>query len=97
MDVRIGRVTHYYPHIGVAVIELEGELEIGSTVSIQGHTTDLVQQVVSLEINHQKKQKVGPGMEAALKVDEPVRKGDVVFNVFLDDRVIADGKTDSAS
>jgi len=45
----------------VAVIELEGELEIGSTVSIQGHTTDLVQQVVSLEINHQKKQKIGPG------------------------------------
>lgn len=81
METLIGRVTHYFSKIGVAVIELDGNLEVGDTIAIQGHTTDLVQQVISLEINHQKYSHVGRGMEAALKVNEPVRKGDLIFKV----------------
>ncbi len=79
MDILLGKVTHYYSRLGVAVVDLKREIEIGEVISIQGHTTDLVQQVISLEINHQKIKKAGPGMEVALKVNDPVRKGDLIF------------------
>ena len=81
MDVRIAKVTHYYNRIGVAVLQLSGELSVGDTISILGQTTDFTQEVASLEIEHQKVQSAGPKMEIALKVREPVRKGDKVYKV----------------
>ena len=81
MDIRIGKVTHYYNRIGVAVLLLSGELEVGDTIQIAGHSTELTQRVDSLEIEHQKQQAVKAGQEVALKVDEPVRAGDMVYKV----------------
>jgi putative protease len=81
MDIRIGTVTHYYNRIGVAVLELTDELHLGDTVLILGHTTDLTQKVGSLEIGHQKLPGANPGQRVALKVDEPVRRGDEVYRV----------------
>ncbi len=84
MEQRIGRVTHYYDRIGVAVLELEDGLRVGDTIHITGRQTDFVQQVASMEIEHQKMQAVGAGADVALKVDEPVREGDVIFRVSDD-------------
>jgi putative protease len=84
MDIRVGKVTHYYNHIGVAVLELTEELKVGETIHILGHITDFDQQVGSMEIEHQKIQSAGPGTEVALKVRESVRKGDIVFK-FVED------------
>lgn len=81
MDTRIGRVTHYYNRIGVAVLELSDELKVGDVVHILGHTTDFTQQVQSMEIEHQKVQSVGPGDDVALKVVKRVREGDAVYKV----------------
>lgn len=82
MEILIGRVTHYYNRIGVAVLELSQELKIGDTVLFLGHTTDFQQKIASLEINHQRVQAVEAGQEVAVKVDEPVRKADEVFKVI---------------
>lgn len=82
MEIRIGKVTHYYNRIGVAVLAITGDLKIGDVVHILGRTSDLVQTAASLEIEHQIVKSVGPGMEVALKVIEPVRKGDEVFKVM---------------
>lgn len=79
MEHNIGRVTHYYDKIGVAVLSLTAELKINDTIQILGHTTDLVQKVNSLEIDHRKIQSAGPKVEVALKVDEPVHEGDKIF------------------
>jgi translation elongation factor EF-1alpha len=81
MEIRIGEVTHYYNHIGVAVLEVTGELHVGDTIHIQGSTTEFTQPVASLEIEHQKVEVVGPGMEVALKVNQRVRQGDSIFKV----------------
>ena len=81
MDVRVGKVTHFFNHLSVAVVELSGELKVGDTICILGRITELDQYVGSMEINHQKVTAVGPGMEVALKVAEPVRTGDVVYKV----------------
>ena len=82
MEKRIGTVTHYFNRIGVAVLEIEDGLNVGDTIHISGSTTDFVQQVYSMEVEHQKMQAVGAGADVALKVDERVRKGDRVFKVI---------------
>jgi len=81
MDESIAVVTHYYGHIGVAVLDVTGELHLGDFVLIHGHTTEFSQEVGSLELNHHKIQFAGPGMEAALKVVKPVRRGDRVYKI----------------
>jgi hypothetical protein len=82
MEIPVGRVTHYYTRIGVAVLELTRELSLGDSILFLGHTTDSVQRVTSMQINHHPVQSVGPGQEVAVKVDEPVRKWDEVFLVI---------------
>jgi len=84
MEIRVGKVTHYYNHISVAVLELTGELKAGETIHILGRITDFDQRVGSMEIEHQKIQSAGPGTEVALKVIESVRKGDIVFKLVED-------------
>ena len=81
MDKQIGRVTHYFKRIGVAVLDLSDGLQVGDTVHFKGHTTDFTQTVGSMEIEHQKVQSVGPGADVALRVDEDVHEGDSVSRV----------------
>ena len=88
MDKLVARVIHYYNRIGVAVLKVNAELEVGERILILGHSTDLIQPVRSMEIDHQKIHSAGPGMEVALKVEEPVRKGDLVYKVVQPDIVI---------
>jgi translation elongation factor EF-1alpha len=84
MNLLVGRVTHYFGRIGVAVLELTGSLRLGDTILILGHTTDLTQHVESMEIEHRKIQVAEPGMDVALQVAEPVRNGDEVYKVVED-------------
>jgi len=81
MEQRIGKITHFYNRISVAVLELTDELKIGDEIHILGRVTDFTQQVASLEVEHKKIPLAGPGMEIALKVDDYVRAGDEVFKV----------------
>jgi translation elongation factor EF-1alpha len=78
----IGEVTHYYNKIGVAVVKLTaGSLKVGQTIHIQGHSTDFVQEVSSMEIQHKNIQEAKVGDEFGLKVDQPARGGDKVYLV----------------
>lgn len=81
MEVRIGRVTHYYNRIGVAVLELSGELKVGDEIHILGQTTDFTQYVRSLETEHQKVESAAAGADVAMKVAGRVRDGDEIFLV----------------
>jgi len=77
----IGKITHYFAHIGVAAATLTGELAVGDRIRVKGHTTDLTETVESLEIEHQKVERAAPGADVAFKVSEKVRAGDQVFRV----------------
>ena len=81
MNEKIGKVTHYFGRIKVAVIELSDELKVGDSIHILGHTTDFEQIVRSMEIDHEQVRTVGPGDDVALKVTRMVRKGDEVYKV----------------
>ena len=81
METLIGKVTHYYNRISVAVVDLSAELKVGDTILLLGHTTDFTQEVTSLEIEHQKVRSAGPRGKVAVKVDGEVRQGDLVYKV----------------
>ena len=76
---RIGTVTHYFDRIGVAVVLLENELFIDDWILFYGPNTDLEQQVLSMQINHQAVEQGLPGEEIAIQVDDVVRAGDEVY------------------
>ena len=77
--VLVGKVTHYYPKIGVAVIELSDELKVGDRISIEGVTTNFEQTVESMEIEHKKIEVAKAGDSIGLKVIDRVRENDRVI------------------
>ena len=81
MEVEIGKITHYYNHLQVAVLKLNDSLKLGDRIHVLGHSTDLVERVTSMEVNHHVVVWVKPGEDVAIKVNEPVREHDVVFRI----------------
>ena len=77
----IGKVTHYFPKIAVAGIELESPLEKGDRIHINGHTTDVEQRVDSMEIDHAQIQIARPGDSVAIHVRGKVRPNDSIYLV----------------
>jgi putative protease len=75
----IGTISHYYSHLGVAGAALTAPLAVGDRIHIRGHTTDLVQTVGSMEIEHAKVERAGPGDDVAIKVDDHVRDHDLIY------------------
>lgn len=84
MEVKIGRVTHYYNHLNVAVLKLTEGVKVGDLVHILGHSTDFMQKVTSLQVDHHNVVGVDPGDNVALKVIEPVREHDIIYRVSED-------------
>lgn len=77
----IGRVTHYFSKIGVAVIELSDSLKVGETIRIIGGETDFEQTIDSMEAEHQKVQEAKTGESVGLKVSQKVREGYKVYKI----------------
>ncbi|MBI3495126.1 translation elongation factor-like protein [Candidatus Berkelbacteria bacterium] len=75
----IGKVTHFYDKISVAIIDLKGSLAVGDTIHVKGHTTDFEQPVDSMEVDHQTVETAKKGDVIGVKVSEKVRDGDPVY------------------
>lgn len=75
----IGAVTHYFPKVRAAVVKLKVPLSIGETIKIKGHTTDLIQTVTSMQINHVPINSAKKGQEIGLLVNSRVRRHDIVY------------------
>ncbi len=78
----IGTVVHFFKGPSVAVVRItDGELAVGDRVRFHGHTTEFIEQVTSMEVNHQKVQQAKPGDEVAIQVADRARQHDQVFKV----------------
>lgn len=85
MEEEIGRISHYFSKIGVGVVELtKGELKVGDTIHIKGHTTDFYQKVESMQVEHSAVQSAKKGDSIGLRVESQVRDHDAVFKVTED-------------
>lgn len=77
--VEVGRITHFFSKISVAVIELKAPLSVGDTILVKGPTTDYEQAVDSMQIEHENVQKAEAGQSIGLKVAQRVRETDIVY------------------
>ena len=77
----VGKVSHFFTKISVAVIELTATVSVGDRILIKGPTTNLEQTIDSMEIEHEKVQKAGAGQSIGMKVKDRVRETDVVYKI----------------
>lgn len=81
-EVEIGVVEHYFDKVGVGAIQItDGELSVGDTIRIKGHTTDFTTTIHSMQIDRQDVEKVQKGDSVGIKLEEKVRIHDKVFKV----------------
>lgn len=80
--VKVGHVSHFFGKIQVAAIELtDGDLSVGDTIHIKGHTTDFTQAVESLQIDKADVPRASRGQSIGVRVTEHARVGDEVFRL----------------
>ena len=82
MEEEIGKVIHYFKNIGVAAIQLTGELKVGDKVHIKGHTTDFEETIESMQIENETVETAKSGDSIGVKVKERVREHDTVYKVI---------------
>lgn len=75
----VGRVSHFFGHINVAVIDVTSTISVGDTIAIKGPTTDIEQTIDSMEIEHTKIIQATPGQSIGMKVKGRVRENDTVY------------------
>jgi len=81
-EVLIGQVRHYFGKIHVAAIELaDGELDVGDTIHIKGHTSDFTEIVNSMQIDNTAVTHADKGSSIGISVIEHARVGDKVYKV----------------
>ena len=80
-DKPIGKVTHYFDKIGVAVVKpgKGAGLKNGDSVQFKGGERDFTQAISSLQVGHKDVEEVKAGDDFGLKVDQAVKEGDEVF------------------
>lgn len=77
----IGKITHYFSKIGVAVFELSDEVNVGDEISIEGAVTNVRQKIDSMQIEHENIETAKAGDSVGLKVADRVREGDAVYKI----------------
>ena len=77
----VGKITHYYSNIGVAIVDVSDIISVGDRIHIQGATSDFEQEIGSMQVDHDLVETAKKGQVIGLKVDEKVRGGDKVFVV----------------
>ena len=77
--IEVGRVTHFFNKISVAVVELKAPLAVGDKIMIKGPSTDFEQVVESMQIEHKNVARAEAGQMVGLKVNQRVREKDMVY------------------
>jgi translation elongation factor EF-1alpha len=75
----VGRVSHFFGKINVAIIEVKDIISVGDQILIKGPTTDIEQTVDSMEIEHEKVKQAEAGQSIGMKVKARVREKDIVY------------------
>ncbi len=77
--VEIGHITHFFPKISVAVLELTQPIAVQDRILVKGPTTDFEQTVDSMQIDRKAIQRAEAGQSIGLKMAQPVKEKDTVY------------------
>ena len=75
----VGKVTHYYDKLGVAIVELTGGISVGDVLHYKGATTDFEDEVASIQVEHEAVKTAKKGDIVGIRVAEKVRGGEEVY------------------
>jgi putative protease len=78
----IGKITHYFPKVGAAVVKLEGSLKVGDRIKLKRGEEEFEQEVQSMQIDHKDLKAAKKGEEVGLKVDQKVKEGWEVYKLI---------------
>lgn len=77
----IGKITHYYNKIGVVVVELTEQLNIGDTIEIESGDSSFEQVVDSMQVEHEQVETAEAGSSVGMKVEHEVKPGAKVYKI----------------
>jgi putative protease len=85
-DVKVGTVVHFFDRIGVAAVELTGDVTKGDHVRFVRRGQVLFEQrIASMQIEHDPVAAARAGQSIGLKTDEKVREGTKVYRLASPD------------
>ena len=76
----IGKITHFYGHLNVAIVKFNKAVKVGTEVRFKGVTTDFKEMISSMQFEHKPIEASKKGQEVGIKVSGKVREGDEVFD-----------------
>ncbi len=80
--IKIGKITHYFDKIGVAVLEVsDGKIKVGDRIRIGEFENGIEQNVDSMQVEHQQVGEAKAGDEVGLKVITAVKSGEIVYKI----------------
>ncbi len=78
--IKIGKVSHYYDKIKVAIVALDLPLTVGDKIKFVRGGEDLFEQKVdSIQIEHEQKDSAGKGDVVGIKTIKEAKDGSEVF------------------
>lgn len=77
----IGKVTHYYDKLGVAIIKLSDELHVGQTIHIKRTNDGFTQKVEQMQYEHAPITSGAAMQEVGVKVEQKAHENDLVLLV----------------
>jgi len=80
-EKQIGTVDHFFSNISVGMIKLSDVLKVGDKIRIKGNTSDFTQDILSMQIDRVPAQEAKAGDLISIKVEQKVRKDDIVYKV----------------
>jgi translation elongation factor EF-1alpha len=77
----VGKVTHFFDKISVAVVELSGPLNVGDKVKFKHNEEEFEQGVESMQVEHEPIKQAKKGQAIGMKTLQPVHEGTEVYKL----------------
>jgi len=81
MEKEIGKVTHWYDKLGVAVLDLKGALKAGDIVKVRKGAEEFEDTIVSMQVDHKNVSSAKKGDEVAVKFSQKTKEGAVIYKM----------------
>lgn len=78
-DNLIGKVTHWYDKLGVAVVKLNSALKVGDQIKVKRGDEEFTDTVDSMQLDHKPVDSGKKGDEVAVKVSKQAKEGAEIY------------------
>ncbi len=75
----IGKITHWYDKISVAVIKLNEVLQVGDKIKVKHGGQEFEETITSMELDHKPVKSGKKGQEIAIKLSQKANEGSTIF------------------